>query len=332
MVMRLSPSREMLNEDLKPQPYEGAQPRHTSLGIGQRAMPKVHPHLKRTKTTLEQKRSIRKQIDATKKTYSTVQPSPAASKSEFKSMTLTKDVARGVVTSGKEAEGDYHSRDVLTPKLKSKSASRAGDVYRSLNIENFSDMRLSKEINSSQFDNCNGKFTKVTDLLQNANRNSLPDAQKTLNNYVNDSIDLSPRLKTPNTQSSQYRNVVCRSMQAQDNTYLYKAALKAANRAEAGSVCQDAERTGRLHLDTVPYKHYLLKKSTRGQTNASTNFDARSTNSNASPIGQLAIQRPQRNGTADPTAMRVRDSIEAKSKPLTGHNSFRAKVCTPNGT
>ena len=93
----------------------------------------------------------------------------------------------------KETAGDYYARDSMTPKLNSKNASRAGDVYRSLAVENFTDMRLSKEVNSSQFDNCNGKFTKVTDLLQNANRNSLPDAYKTLNNYVNDSIDLSPR-------------------------------------------------------------------------------------------------------------------------------------------
>ena len=108
-------------------------------------------------------------------------------------MTLTKDVGRGAQTPNKEAGGDYYAREVFSPKLNSKSASRTGDVYRSLNIENFTDMRLSKEINSSQFDNCNGKFTKVTDLLQNSNRNLLPDAYKTLNNYVNDSIDLSPR-------------------------------------------------------------------------------------------------------------------------------------------
>ena len=114
MVMRLSPSRERLNEDLKPQVYEGAQARHTSLGIGQRAMPKVHSHLKRTKTTLEQKRSVRKQIDTTKKTYSTAQPSPAA-RNEFKSMTLTKDVGRGAQTPNKEAGGDYYAREVFTP-------------------------------------------------------------------------------------------------------------------------------------------------------------------------------------------------------------------------
>ena len=129
MVMRLSPSRERLNEDLKPQVYEGAQARHTSLGIGQRAMPKVQPHLKRTKTTLEQKRSIRKQIDTTKKTNSTAQPSPAASRHEFKSMTLTRDAGRGAQTPNKEAGGDYYGRDVLTPKLNSRAASRTGVVY-----------------------------------------------------------------------------------------------------------------------------------------------------------------------------------------------------------
>ena len=113
-------------------------------------------------------------------------------------MTRSKDIPRGTQTPAKDQDGDYYVRESFTPKLNSKSASRTGDVYRSLAIDNFNDMRLSKEINSSQFDN-NGKFTKVTDLLQNANRNSLPDAYKTLNNYVNDSIDLSPRLKKANT-------------------------------------------------------------------------------------------------------------------------------------
>ena len=123
MVMRLSPSRNELNGDLKPLPIEGAQARNTSLGIGQPAMPKVtHAHLKRTKTTLEQKRSIRKQIEATRKSYNfgSQGASPAARHDiQIGSVRLSKELDRGVNTPNKEAGGDYNLRASFTPKLNS---------------------------------------------------------------------------------------------------------------------------------------------------------------------------------------------------------------------
>ena len=124
--------------------------------------------------------------------------------------------------------------------MKSRGSQKVGNLHRSLTVEN-NQMRLSKEVNSSRWDDyTGGKFTKITDLLKKADKNGnnsqSPDAFQTMNKYVNESFEQSPKNSIGAEVTTKDRNALCKSMQVEANAKFYKQ-VQAVFRAQAGSAC-----------------------------------------------------------------------------------------------
>ena len=67
--------------------------------------------------------------------------------------------------------------------------------HRSLALDNFMNMNISKDFGSVHYDDPTGKFTKINELLiKNGKISPNPKtSHQFMNNFVDDSIDLTPR-------------------------------------------------------------------------------------------------------------------------------------------
>ena len=134
-------------------------------------------------------------------------------------MRLSQDVARLNTIEPTKCESpitrnhELNKVDCWTPKIKSRSVAKTVNPLknRSLALDNF------KDFNPAQFE-LPSKYTNINELLiKNGRISPSPGSGsyfQTMNNFVDDNIDLTPRKLEEKQVMAKDRKKLCRSMQA----------------------------------------------------------------------------------------------------------------------